>query len=91
MSSRTDKHLVRELLLAYDLEAVVAWALQARAPQRTLMSLTFDHEKLIRWRSIQAMGRVAALQASRDLERVRDRIRRLRSSGRMRVRQSVPI
>jgi hypothetical protein len=41
------------------------------------MSLSFDHDELVRWRAIEAFGKVAGLQAELGLEKVRDLVRRL--------------
>jgi hypothetical protein len=68
---------VKELLRRGDYAALLRWAASARNPQRILISLSFDRDDLLRWRAIDVFGRVAALQAERDLEKVRDSIRRL--------------
>jgi hypothetical protein len=68
---------VKELLRRRDYAALLCWAASARNPQRILISFTFDRDELLRWRAIDAFGRVAALQAERNLEKVRDSIRRL--------------
>jgi hypothetical protein len=71
------KSEVRGWLQRRDDEALLSWAGSVRNPQRILMSLTFDGDELIRWRAIEALGRVAAFQAQQSIERVRDHIRRL--------------
>ena len=60
-----------------DLVEIRRWAAEEPNPLRTLMSLTFDGEALIRWRAIEVMGPVAADQAAIDPERVREFLRRL--------------
>jgi hypothetical protein len=44
---------------------------------RTLSMLLFDPDELVRWRAAEALGRVAALEARTDLDRVRRQISRL--------------
>jgi len=77
MSMRARKAAVRQFLCDRDLEPVRQWAGTVRSPLRTLFSLTFDHEELVRWRAVEAIGQVAADLARPDLERVRDFVRRL--------------
>jgi len=71
------KITVREFLSHRDLTGVRRWAASERSPLRTLLSLTFDGQELIRWRAVEAVGPVAADQARLDLDRVRDFMRRL--------------
>ena len=75
MSSQ--KAEVRELLVQRDLDGLLAWAGATRNPQRILFSLTFAVDELIKWRAIEAVGRVAGVQAGSDIQKVRDFIRRL--------------
>jgi HEAT repeat protein len=77
MNMRARKAAVRQFLRNRDLEPVRHWAGTVRSPLRTLFSLTFDHEELLRWRAVEAIGQVAAEQARPDPERVRDFLRRL--------------
>ncbi len=73
----TSKVIVRELLAKRDFDGVMAWAQTQRSPQRVLFSLALDDDELTSWRAIEAVGRLAGLQAEVDLEKVRDSIRRL--------------
>jgi len=41
------------------------------------MSLLFDRDKVICFRASEALGKVAAMEADKDLEPVRDLLRRL--------------
>jgi hypothetical protein len=68
---------VKELLRRRDYAALLRWAASTRNPQRILISLSFDRDELLRWHAIAAFGRIAALQAEENLEKVRDSIRRL--------------
>lgn len=77
MDNKARKAKVRELLERRDLDGLVKWAASTRNPQRILFSLTFDKNELIQWRAIEAIGRVAQVQAESDIEKVRDFIRRL--------------
>jgi hypothetical protein len=77
MTLHARKKTVRELLSKRDLTGIRQWASTERSPLRTLMSLTFDGDELIRWRAVEAIGPVAADQASVDVDRVREFLRRL--------------
>lgn len=77
MGMRARKAVVKELLLQRDRYALLEWARSVPSPLRILISLTYDDDELLRWRAIETVGHVAALQAEHDLEKVRDFIRRL--------------
>jgi methylated-DNA-[protein]-cysteine S-methyltransferase len=74
---RYRKETIRALLSDRDLNAIRDWVVAERNPMRTLSSLLFDHEELIRWRAIETLGLAAAHEWQRDPERVRRQIRRL--------------
>jgi hypothetical protein len=74
---KSRKAAVRELLDHRDFAALLKLADTIRNPQRILISLTLDPDELIRWRAIEAFGRLAAVQAESDLGKVRDMLRRL--------------
>ncbi len=44
---------------------------------RTLSSLMYDHQPLIRWRAVEALGIISKIVAKTDLEKVRRQIRRI--------------
>ncbi|MCP4602976.1 MAG: hypothetical protein GY847_21080 [Proteobacteria bacterium] len=69
MSARSKKE-VRVILGARDLIALEKWILNTRAPLRTLFSLTYDADALIRWRAIEAIGRAAKIIGEFDIEKV---------------------
>ncbi len=73
------KAAFRELLVRRDGAAVVARALEGNLHRalRDLTSLTFDRDETIRWRASVALGRVAGLLGKRDLDAVRELVRRL--------------
>ncbi len=75
--ARLRKREVRELLRERDLRAIAARAENARGILRTLRMILYDMEPIIFWRAIEAMGRVAAIIAACDIERVRKHIRGL--------------
>jgi hypothetical protein len=77
MSIRALKTDAREILARRDVDELFAWAAKIRSPQRVLFSLAMDNEELIAWRAIEAIGRMAGIQADSDIDRVRDSIRRL--------------
>jgi HEAT repeat protein len=66
----------RELLAAFDLDAFGEWAAREVGVRQALRSLVFDPDEVVRWRAIEALGRAARAQAGRDLEAVREQLRR---------------
>lgn len=77
-SSRASrKSAIRDALTAHDREAVSTWARQERSPLRVLVTVLFDPEPLIQWRTIEAIGISAPILALRDMEKVRRQIRQL--------------
>lgn len=60
-----------------DWDGLLLWASQNRNPFRPLFSLLFDHDELIRWRTIVGIGKVSARLAAVDIEKVRVKIRHL--------------
>jgi HEAT repeat protein len=70
------KEAARRLLATFDLEAVERWASAEPQAARILQSLLFDGDAQVRWRAVEALGRVAAARARGDLEGVRDLVRR---------------
>jgi len=77
MGMRSRKAEVRELLLGRNKAALTRWADENRTPGRMLISLTYDADELLRYRAIEATGWLAAWQATLELERIRDGLRRL--------------
>lgn len=71
------KASVRAILAKRDWPALLEWARNERDPPGTLTSLMFDLDEQVRWRAVEATGRVAALMAESDLDSVRELIRRL--------------
>jgi hypothetical protein len=71
------KDKLREVLVARDFGALERWAGQTRVPLRLLFSLTYDRDVLVRYRAIEAIGRVADGLAADDVEKVRVFIRGL--------------
>ena len=76
MERRERKRAARRLLEAFDLEAVERWASAEPNAWPILQSLLFDPEAPVRWRAVEAVGRVSAVRARGDVERVREMIRR---------------
>jgi hypothetical protein len=77
MSNRSRKDEVKKLLERRDFDELGNWAGEVRNPFRVLLSLTYDAEGIIRWRAIEAVGKVAGILAAADMEKVRDFVRRL--------------
>jgi len=70
------REAARRLLDAFDLAAVERWALSEPQAARLLQASLFDADALVRWRAVEAMGRVAAVRARQALEPVRELVRR---------------
>jgi len=71
------KDKARKLLETRKRKDLVAWARSTNGALRTLFSMTFDAEELLRWRAVEAVGAVAGEFARDDLERVKEFLRRL--------------
>jgi hypothetical protein len=76
MGIRRHKAEVRDLLKRNDRDGLLRWSHSERNPLPILTSLTYDGDELLRWRAIEAVGRVAGMQAKSNMERIRDFIRR---------------
>jgi HEAT repeat protein len=73
---REARDAARRLLARWDPGAVDRWAAEEPRATTVLQSLLFDPEPLLRWRAVEALGRVAALRARDDLAAVRELVRR---------------
>jgi hypothetical protein len=71
------KEAVRALLRDWDWDGLVSWAESQRNADKVVMGVLFDPEPLIRWRAVQALGKIAGLYADTGVERVRELIRKL--------------
>jgi hypothetical protein len=65
------------LLADRDLAGLATWINQSRNPAAVLVSLLFVHDDLLRWRAIEALGKLVGGKADDDPEIVRDHVRRL--------------
>ncbi len=70
------REAARRLLATYDLDAIGRWAGEEPQAPQVLQSLLFDEDETLRWRAVEAFGRVAAVLAGGALERVREILRR---------------
>lgn len=68
---RQRKAQVRALLAEYQREQWRAWAAKAKNPLTTLSALLFDADELLRWRAIEAIGLVSAMEAENSIDPVR--------------------
>ncbi len=68
---------LREILLRRDFAELAAWSMQAPNPTAVLIPLLFADDDLLRWRTIEALGRLIGRQAADNPELVRDQLRRL--------------
>lgn len=68
---------VRDLLEARDHAGLLRQRGASRQTLKALLSLTFDASELIRWRAVEAIGKVSGTLAEDDPERVRNFLRRL--------------
>jgi hypothetical protein len=71
------KSAVRELLESRDKEAILDWGANDPQALRTLSSMLFETDSLIRWRAIEALGIVASEVFQSDSDAVRRLISRL--------------
>lgn len=74
---RLRKSAARELLMDRDLTAYRKWAAEDGQVLRTLASLLFEADDLLRWRAIEALGIAAKQVATADPESVQRALRRL--------------
>ncbi len=77
--SRGRKEQVRRWVADGDMDALVAECDRRGAARvvRDVLRLAYDGEESVRWRSLVALGNVAAVQARRDVEPVREWMRRI--------------
>lgn len=73
---RERKEAARRLLEAFDLDGVERWAAAGPGAWPALQGLLFDPEPLVRWRAVEALGRVARARGGEDPEGVRGMLRR---------------
>lgn len=73
----TRKQRVLQLLADRDLAGLARWISQSRNPAAVLVSLLFVHDDLLRWRAIEALGKLVGGKVSDNPEIVRDHVRRL--------------
>jgi HEAT repeat protein len=71
------KAAIRNSLAKNNLADIQNWSSADRNPLRALTSLLFDPEALIRWRAVQAIGRISGLIAKNDAAGPQRLIRRL--------------
>lgn len=76
-TARQRKAALRKMLESRDHEALAAWGRSERQAGRTVFSALFDPDELLRWRAIEGLGLLAGQESHRDLERVREWLRRL--------------
>ena len=76
-SRRQLKRDARAMLVRAEFDSFCDWALDESRAFGIVMTMLFDADELIRWRTIEMMGRVAAGYARRNRKLVREIIRRL--------------
>ena len=67
---------MRRLLEAFEPGAVDGWAAAEPGAWAALQRFLFDADDLLRWRAVEAGGRVAAARARVEVEAARDMVRR---------------
>jgi HEAT repeat protein len=70
------KEATRRLLQRFDRAELERWAAAEPHAGEALQRLLYDPEPLLRWRAVEALGRVAAVRARADVEAVRESFRR---------------
>lgn len=76
-TARQRKVALRKMLQERDHEALLAWGRSERHAVRAVFSALFEADDLLRWRAIEGLGLLAGQESERDLERVREWLRRL--------------
>jgi hypothetical protein len=71
------KNIIRQYLINRDISALQDLARNPTNILRTLSSLLYDREPLVRWRAIEALGKVSKIIFGIDPEKVRRQIRRI--------------
>jgi hypothetical protein len=71
------KQRIREFVAAGDLESAAALVAQRKRGLGVLISLTYDADPLVCWRSIETMGLACAILARDDAGSVKEHMRRL--------------
>jgi hypothetical protein len=71
------KSELRKLILDQNWDRIVAWAGDNSNALGTLSSLFFETDRLVLWRAIDALGRIAAVSAASNIEKIRGFVRRL--------------
>ncbi len=71
------KDRARQLLIDYDMDGLVRWGAASRNALRTMASLLFDNDPVIRWRAIEGIGKISGAMDSTDPDAVRRLLRRL--------------
>ena len=62
------KTVLKNLIINLDWDGILSWWNEERSAQRVVMSLLFDNDPLVKWRTIQALGRICAVKAESDPE-----------------------
>lgn len=73
----SDINLLRTWLANADFDAIRAFARDKRRTMSLLTMLTYEDDRLLSWRAVDAFGRVSAIMAKSDAEYVRVHLRRL--------------
>ena len=71
------KERARRLVAAYDLDALAAWSASEPLVAADVQRLLFEEDPLLRWRAVEAFGRVAAVLARDALEPAQELVRRI--------------
>jgi len=71
------KNVLKKLLINRDWDGILSWWQQERSAQRVLLSMLFDNDPLLKWRTVQALGCICEFKAEADPEWVRTVIRHL--------------
>lgn len=73
----SELEFLKDCLSAADFDAVYEFARGNRRTLSFLTALTYDQDRLVSWRAVEALGVVAAMMAESDAEYVRVHLRRL--------------
>jgi len=71
------KTVLKKLLLNRDQDGILSWWQKERSSQRVVLSMLFDNDPLLKWRTVQALGSICEFKSEEDIEWVRGVVRHL--------------
>ena len=75
--SRKRKEELKNILINRDRDDLIEWLKRESSPLRILTPMLFDPDILIQWRAVEAFGTFAAEKSKRELNYLREVVRRM--------------